>query len=96
MRRALKSGKRRKIRGVESRSGQGVRTIASGDGTILNGAVKVPVVVETRALIGRLRMKDEKLTDRLNAPSWEPSRRMILFVTKAGSSKGCNTTANGL
>jgi hypothetical protein len=86
---------------VASRSGigvrtRGVRTIASGNDTVLNGAVKVPVVVETRTLTGRLRIKDEKLIDRLNAPSWEFSRRMILHVTKAGTSKGCNTTANGL
>jgi hypothetical protein len=29
-------------------------------------------------------------------PSWKPSRRMILRVTKAGNSRRCNTTANGL
>ena len=47
---------------------RGVRTIASGNGTIRNGAVTVPVVVETRTLTGRLRINDEKLIDRLNAP----------------------------
>ncbi len=47
---------------------RGARTIASGNDTVLNGAVKVPVVVETRTLTGRLRISDEKLIDRLNAP----------------------------
>ncbi len=41
------------------------RTIASRNDAILNGPVKIPVVVET--LIGRRRMDLEKLTDCLNA-----------------------------